>query len=165
MEDADDDKKCEAFPNFMRRYEQNIANQHVLDFLVAFRRAAEQQDRSSSSHDVRDSDDGFLRNLARPFSSNRENCCASEREAERNSKRCPAFEIEMQEDGETNPQRRHLCHCDVDEDDSALDHMQPEINEQPRQKHAGHDWPKHYLPHNYFSAAASRETRVSMSFT
>jgi len=39
MEDTDSGKKCEAFPNFMRRYEQNIANQHVLDFLVAFRRA------------------------------------------------------------------------------------------------------------------------------
>src|SRR5439155_247220 len=102
MEDADRNEKRKAFPNFMRRYEQNIANQHVLDFLVAFRRAAEQQDRSSSSHDVRDSDDGFLRNLARPFSSNGENCCASEREAERNSKRCPASEIQMQEHGETN---------------------------------------------------------------
>src|SRR5439155_27297599 len=73
MEDADDDKKCEAFPNFMRRYEQNIANQHVLDFLVAFRRAAEQQDCSSRSYDVRDSDDRFLRDLARTFSGYRKN--------------------------------------------------------------------------------------------
>src|SRR5207249_11922259 len=32
MEDADRDEKCKAFPNFIRRYEQNIANQHVLDF-------------------------------------------------------------------------------------------------------------------------------------
>jgi hypothetical protein len=39
MEDADNGKKREAFPNFMRRYEQNISDKHVLDFLVAFRRA------------------------------------------------------------------------------------------------------------------------------
>ena len=30
MEHADSDKKCEAFPNFMGRYEQNIANQLFL---------------------------------------------------------------------------------------------------------------------------------------
>src|SRR5207245_11115474 len=35
IEDADAEKKCKAFPHFMGRYEQNIANQHVLDFLVA----------------------------------------------------------------------------------------------------------------------------------
>jgi hypothetical protein len=39
MEDTDSDKKSEAFPNFKGRYEQNISDKHVLDFLVTFRRA------------------------------------------------------------------------------------------------------------------------------
>ena len=66
---------------------------------------------------------------------------------------------------ETNSERRHLRHGDVDENDAALHDVQAEINQQPRQKNAGHDRPKHYFPHNYFSAAASRETSVSINFT
>src|SRR5205814_3431373 len=42
MEDADSDKKCEAFPNFIRRYEQNITNQHVLDFRSEERRVGKE---------------------------------------------------------------------------------------------------------------------------
>ena len=38
----------------------------------------------------------------------------------------------------------------------ALNDMQAEINQQPGQQNAGHDRPKHYIPHGYFSAAASR---------
>jgi len=95
MEDADDDKKREAFPNFMRRYEQNIANQHVLDFLVAFRRAAEQQDRSSSSHDIRNSDDRFLRDLARTFSGYRKNGPSDQSESERDAESGPTLKVEM----------------------------------------------------------------------
>ena len=67
MENTDDDKKCEAFPNFTRRHEQNISDEHVFDFLVAFRRAAQEQDRGGRRHDVGDADDRFLRNLARRF--------------------------------------------------------------------------------------------------
>src|SRR5204862_1412775 len=165
MEDADDDKKREAFPNFMRRYEQNIANQHVLDFLVAFRRAAEQQDRSSSSHDIRNSDDRFLRDLARTFSGYRKNGPSDQSESERDAESGPTLKVEMKQNCETNSQRRHLRHGDVNENDAALHNMQAEINEQPRQKHASHDWPKHYLPHDYFIAAAIRETSASIRAT
>src|SRR6266542_1080110 len=120
MEDAHRDKKCKAFPNFIRRYEQNIANQHVLDFLVAFRRAAEQQDSSSSSHDIRNSDDRFLRDLARTFSGYRKNGPSDQSESERDAESGPALKVEMKSNRETNSQRRHLRHSDVDEDDPAL---------------------------------------------
>src|SRR5207245_10280522 len=96
MEDADDNKKCKAFPNFMRRYEQNIANQHVLDFIIAFRRATEQQDRSSSSHDIRNSDDRFLRDLARTFSGYRKNGRADQSESERYTESGPTLKVKME---------------------------------------------------------------------
>src|SRR5206468_12376626 len=121
--------------------------------------------RTNRNNNIRAYNDGCLPNLSCTYSTNGENCCATERKAERNSKRCPAPEIQMQEHGETNSQRRHMCHGDVDEDDATLHDVQTEVNKQPRQKHAGHDWPKHYLPHNYFSAAANRDTTVSTSFT
>jgi hypothetical protein len=53
----------------------------------------------------------------------------------------------MQQDRETNSKRRHLRHGDVDENDAALDDVEAEINQQPRQKNAGHDRPQHYFPH------------------
>ena len=165
MENSDGDKERETLPNFARCHEQNISHEHVFDFFVTFRRAAEQQHRRGCRHDIGNADDRFLRNLARPFSGHGKNRSARKREAERNSESCPAFKIEMEQNSDTNSERGHLRHGDVDEDDSALHDMQAEINEQPWQKNAGHDRPKHYLPHDYFSAAASRETSVSISFT
>jgi hypothetical protein len=49
--------------------------------------------------------------------------------------------------------------------DAALNDVQTEIDQQPRQKHAGHDWPKHHFPHGYFNAAARRATSVSINLT
>jgi hypothetical protein len=40
-----------------------------------------------------------------------------------------------------------LRHRDIDENDATLHDMESEVDEQPRQKNAGHDGPKHYLPH------------------
>src|SRR5882724_12852375 len=96
MEDPDCDEKREAFPNFMGRYEQNVANQHILDFLVTFRRAAEQQDRSSRRHDIRNPDDRFLRDLARTFSGNRKNSRSDQGKSERDAESGPALKIQME---------------------------------------------------------------------
>ncbi len=45
MNNADEEKKPEAFPDLRRTHEQDIADEHVLDFLVAFRGAAQEQAR------------------------------------------------------------------------------------------------------------------------
>src|SRR5436190_136068 len=82
MDDADDDKKCKAFPNLMRRYEQNIANQHVLDFLVAVRTATQQQDRSISRHDIRNSADRVHLHSARAFPGHGQHCRSNQRAPE-----------------------------------------------------------------------------------
>src|SRR6266513_5873909 len=99
MQKADRDEKRKAFPNFMRRHKQNVAHQHLLDLFVAFRRAAEEQDRSSSRHDIRNSDDRFLRNLARPFSRYRKDGRSNQSEPERDAESCPALKIEMKQNG------------------------------------------------------------------
>ena len=49
MENADDKKKSEAFPDFERCNEQDIPDQHLFDFFVAFRRAAQEQDRAAAA--------------------------------------------------------------------------------------------------------------------
>ena len=56
MQDADGDEKSEAFPNFERRHEQNISDEHLLDLLVAFRGAAEKQDRRRGRDHVGETD-------------------------------------------------------------------------------------------------------------
>ena len=72
---------------------------------------------------------------------------AQEGETKCNSEGGPAMKIETKEQRHANPERSHLRHRDVDEDDAALDDMKPEIDKQPRQENAGHDGPEHYFPH------------------
>ena len=67
--------------------------------------------------------------------------------AEPDGKSCPAFQVKAKQNGETDSERGHLRHGYVDENDAALHDVQAEIDEQPRQKDAGHNWPKHYFPH------------------
>jgi hypothetical protein len=57
------------------------------------------------------------------------------------------MKIETKEQRHANPEGSHLRHRNVDEDNAALDDMKTEIDKQPRQEDAGHDWPEHYLPH------------------
>src|SRR5437773_6034859 len=102
MEDADRDEKRKAFPNFQRSHKQNVAHQHLLDLFVSFRGAAEQQDRSSSRHHIRNSDDRFLRDLARTLSGYRKNRRSNQSESERDAESCPALKVEMKQNGETN---------------------------------------------------------------
>ena len=68
MENADRNKKRETFPNLRRRHQQNITDQHLLDFFVALRRATKKEDRGGGRYDISNANDRFLRNLARAFS-------------------------------------------------------------------------------------------------
>ena len=73
MNDADQEKKPETFPDIEWTHEKDITDKHVLDFLVPFRRAAQEQDRGRRRHDIADSDDRFLRDLARALAGNGKN--------------------------------------------------------------------------------------------
>ncbi len=95
VQKSDRNEKCEAFPNFQRSNEENIPHEHVLNFFVAFGRAAQQQDGGGRRDHVRNSNDRFLRDLAGAFSGDRENRRAHEREAERDGEGRPTFKIEM----------------------------------------------------------------------
>jgi hypothetical protein len=57
------------------------------------------------------------------------------------------MKIETKEQRHANPEGSHLRHRNVDEDNAALDNVKTEIDKQPRQEDASHDWPEHYLPH------------------
>ena len=69
--------------------------------------------------------------------------------ARRDYKSRPAFQVDAKKNGDTNSERSHLRHGDVDENNSALNDVQPKIDQQPWQENAGHNRPKHYFPHNY----------------
>ena len=97
MKNAHRNKKGETFPNLHRRYQQDIAYQHLFDFLVALRSAAEQQHRRGRGHDVGDADDGFLRNFAGAFSGDGKDGAAENGEGQRNGKSDPAVKIEPKE--------------------------------------------------------------------
>src|SRR5262249_30719901 len=163
MENADAYKQREPLPNFSRCNQQNISDEDVFDFLVAFSRSTEQQHGRSRCNNVCNSDDCFLRNLTRALPCDRKNRGTNQSKTKSDGKRRPVFQLESEQNCDTNSKRSHLRHGDVDEDDAALNDVQPKIDQQPRQKNAGRNWPKHYLPHNYFSAAARRETSVSIN--
>ena len=95
MQKADRDEKRKALPNFQRSHKQNVAHQHLLDLFVSFCRAAKQQHCRSGRNHIGDSDDRFLRNLARPFSRYRKNGRSDQSETERDAESCPALKIEM----------------------------------------------------------------------
>src|SRR5579859_5834242 len=98
MENANHREQGEALPNFARCHEQDVSNQHVFDFFVTLSRATEQQNSSRSRNHVSNADHCFLRNLTRPFSRYRENPGAGECESESDTERCPALEIDVQQD-------------------------------------------------------------------
>ena len=102
MNDRDQEKKSEAFPNVSRTHEQDVADEHVFDFLVAFRRAAEEENGRRGGHDVADADDGLLWNLAGAFAGHGKNRGAKEGKAERNDKGRPAFQVQVEQDRDTN---------------------------------------------------------------
>src|SRR5207249_11909334 len=52
MQNADDCKKSEAFPYLQRCDEQDISNQHLFDLLIAFGRAAQEQDCGSRRNNI-----------------------------------------------------------------------------------------------------------------
>ena len=54
-------KSPKHFQTSSGTHEKNITDKHVLDFLVAFRGAAQQQDGRRRRHDIADADDRFLR--------------------------------------------------------------------------------------------------------
>src|ERR1700730_1452983 len=72
--------------------------------------------------------------------------------------------FEVEQDRDANSERGHLRHGDVDENDAALDDVHAEVNQEPRQEHAGHDRPKHYFPHDYFSTESRLVTNRSINF-
>src|SRR5207248_9785621 len=57
------------------------------------------------------------------------------------------MKVETKEQRHANPEGSHLCHRNVDEDNAALANVKTEIDKQPRQEDAIHEWPEHYLPH------------------
>ena len=92
MQHADGDKERETFPDFSGAHEQDIADQHLFDFFVAFRGAAQQQDRRGRGHDVGNADDRFLRNWLARFPVTEKIAAPSKREAERDGKRGRALQ-------------------------------------------------------------------------
>src|SRR6266849_1912595 len=102
MQNSYSEEERKAFPDIVWTNEQNVADEHVFDLLVTFSRAAQQKNRRSGCHDVGNSNDRFLRNLAGAFACDRKNSGAGERKAERNHKGFRAFQIEMKQDRDAN---------------------------------------------------------------
>ena len=102
MNDADEEKKPEAFPDVDWTNEKDITHEHVLDFLIPFRGAAQEQDGRRRRHDIADADDRFLRDLTRAFAGNGENRGPKQSEPKGDEEGGPAIEMEVQEDGDAD---------------------------------------------------------------
>ena len=141
------------------------------------------QDRGRRRDDVGNSDDRFLRNLAGAFSRDGKDRRPDQRESERDRKGRPGSARSSRNKTATQIPSDAICAIAMSiKMMPALHDVEAEINQQPRQKHTGHDGPEHYVPHknemqirdarcrtdhgrHYFIAAASRETSASISFT
>ncbi len=91
MDGANKKKKSETFPDIDRSNKQDVADEHVFDFLVALRGPAQEEHRRRRRHDVANADNRLLRDRARPFPGHRKNRGPEEGEAERDEKSGPAF--------------------------------------------------------------------------
>jgi len=129
MYDSDRGKEREASPNIGGTNKQDITHEHIFDLLVAFRGATEKKDCRRRSDDIADTNNCFLWDLACSFTGQGKNRCTEQSETESNSEGRPAFQIEAKQDCNTDAQRCHLCHSDVDEDDTTRDDMQSEVNQ------------------------------------
>ena len=107
------------------------------------RRAVQEEDRGRGGHRVDDADHGLLRDtpLARPRE--REDRRAGEREAERHPVGDRAVQVGADEVGSGRAEGRHLGQRDVDEDDLAGDHVEPEVAVDEREDQAGEERQPH----------------------
>src|SRR5436190_16946354 len=102
MHDPNREKKAKTFPDLDRPNEQNVADEHVFNFLVPFRRAAEEEHGPSRRNDITDADDRLLRDLTGTLAGNGKDGRAEKREAKRNRERGPALQVEMEQDRDAN---------------------------------------------------------------
>src|SRR5262245_28279983 len=102
MYDSHRSKEREAFPNIGGTNKQDITHEHVLDLLVAFRGATEKKDCRRRSNDIADTNNCFLRDLARSFAGKGKNCCTKQSETKGDSEGRPAIQVEPKQDCNTN---------------------------------------------------------------
>src|SRR5213075_1258453 len=129
MQKADDRKKSEAFPNLERRDQQNISDQHLFDLFIALGGAAQEQNCGSRRNDVSDTDDRFLGNLTCPFACDGKNRGPHKGKAKSDGKGRRALKVQMEQDRDADSHRGHLSHCDIDENNAALDDVETQIDE------------------------------------
>ena len=102
MNHAYEEKKPETFPDIGWTHEEDVTDKHVLDFLIPFRRAAQEKHGRRRRHDIADANDRFLRDLTRALAGNGENCSPKQSEPKGNEEGGPAVEVEVQEDGDAD---------------------------------------------------------------
>jgi hypothetical protein len=114
----------------------------------SFRRhPAEQQNHARGGIRKADADDRLLRYLP-PLAAARpgEERGAQERDAERDPESDPIMEVVSHDQCDTGAERRPLRQRQIDEDDLAFHHVQPQVHEQWRQDQAGRERPLHHRP-------------------
>ena len=99
MKQTDGHEHRETDPDIGGRNEQNVSHQHLLDFFVAFRGPAQEQDRGRRRHHVGDADDRLLRNLAGAFPGHGKDGRTRQSKSQGNGKGGPAMEIDVKEQG------------------------------------------------------------------
>ena len=130
MKDADAAYSPRRRHHFLRRDREDVADEHVLQVLASGRRLAHRQNRRRRRHRVGDADDRLLRNPRLLAADRREQHRAQEREGEADPVDGRPVRIaarDRQQQGNGRPERRNLRERQVDEDDSALDHVHAEI--------------------------------------
>ena len=103
------------------------------------------QDRRRRTDGVDNADDRLLRHLPFDAAGERKEKAPRQREGEGKEVGGNAVEFEAEQKRHRRPQRRHLRQREIDEDDAATDHVQPEVDVNAHQHHTGQKGPEQKL--------------------
>jgi hypothetical protein len=148
---------------------EDVADQHVLEVLGAFRSLAHRQDRRGRRDGVDDADDGLLRDarVRRVMRARqREDRRPRDREPQRPEVGHRIVQVVSGQVGHRGAERGDLREREVDEDDPPLHDVQAEVGVNAGQDQTGHerDHEKREDVHHFLSAATSVAMFLSKSW-
>jgi hypothetical protein len=150
------------------RHREDAADQQGLDVLAALRGPVHHQHRGRRRDRVDDADDGLLRDRRAVHAAGREERGPAHRESQRVPVGRAALDGMAGQEGHADAERRHLREGEVHEDDTAGQHVQPEIDVDTGEDEASEEGQPEEVEHQRAagaaaSAAARRATLTSKS--
>jgi len=147
VEDADQPVQDDENADLAGGDREDTADEDLLDVLTALGGAVDDQHRSGRGHRIDDADDRLLRYRCPPCPARREDERAPDREGEGVPVGRVALEGMPEEEGDGDPERRHLGEREIDEDDAAGQDVEPQVDVDPGQDQARQERDPEELDH------------------